>query len=182
MATDLILLIAGSSSGDTSPTDETIKACDGCDVLIHDAQTLELYAKMPERLHSFVTKYHTTTEQLAALATEAKPKLLVVYHTVVFRPGRPLQNFCRQWEPAYGALRKKYSKKKSAHDIRDNLSSGETSTCTNRALAITVNLARLSQNIQTGIYDSVYEASRANEQTPSRSSGARSSREGTREA
>src|SRR6266851_4368785 len=74
-------------SGDTSPTEETIKACNGCDVLVHEAQMLELYAKMPERLHSFVTKYHTTTEQLAALATEAKPKLLVVYHTVAFRPG-----------------------------------------------------------------------------------------------
>jgi ribonuclease BN (tRNA processing enzyme) len=58
-----------------------------CDVLIHDAQTLDLYAKMPERLHSFVTKYHTTTAHLAALATEAKPKLLVMYHTVAFRPG-----------------------------------------------------------------------------------------------
>jgi ribonuclease BN (tRNA processing enzyme) len=74
-------------SGDTNPTEETIKACNGCDVLVHEAQMLELYAKMPERLHSFVTKYHTTTEQLAALATEAKPKLLVVYHTVAFRPG-----------------------------------------------------------------------------------------------
>jgi ribonuclease BN (tRNA processing enzyme) len=74
-------------SGDTGPTDETIKACNGCDVLIHDAQLLELYAKMPERMHSFVTKYHTTTEQLADLATKAKPKLLVVYHTVSFRPG-----------------------------------------------------------------------------------------------
>ena len=74
-------------SGDTSPTEETIKACSGCDVLIHDAQTLDLYAKMPERLHSFVTKYHTTTAQLAALAADAKPKLLVVYHTVAFRPG-----------------------------------------------------------------------------------------------
>jgi ribonuclease BN (tRNA processing enzyme) len=42
---------------------------------------------MPERLHSFVTKYHTTTEQLAALADKAKPRLLVVYHTVAFRPG-----------------------------------------------------------------------------------------------
>jgi hypothetical protein len=42
---------------------------------------------MPDRLHSFVTKYHTTTEQLAALANDAKPKLLVVYHTVAFRPG-----------------------------------------------------------------------------------------------
>lgn len=80
-------------SGDTSPTEETIKACSGCDVLIHDAQTLDLYAKMPERLHSFVTKYHTTTEQLAVLANEAKPKLLVVYHTVAFRPGIAPPNF-----------------------------------------------------------------------------------------
>jgi ribonuclease BN (tRNA processing enzyme) len=46
-----------------------------------------LYEKMPERLHSFVTKYHTTTAQLAVLAAEAKPKLLVIYHTVAFRPG-----------------------------------------------------------------------------------------------
>jgi ribonuclease BN (tRNA processing enzyme) len=74
-------------SGDTSPTEETIKACSGCDVLIHDAQTLDLYAKMPERLHSFVTKYHTTTAQLATLASEAKPKLLITYHTIGFRPG-----------------------------------------------------------------------------------------------
>jgi ribonuclease BN (tRNA processing enzyme) len=74
-------------SGDTNPTEETIKACNGCDVLVHEAQMVELYAKMPERLHSFVTKYHTTTEQLAALAAQAKPKLLVVYHTLGFRPG-----------------------------------------------------------------------------------------------
>jgi ribonuclease BN (tRNA processing enzyme) len=74
-------------SGDTGPTEETIKACNGCDVLVHEAQMLELYVKMPERLHSFVTTYHTTTEQLAALATKAKPKLLVVYHTIGFRPG-----------------------------------------------------------------------------------------------
>jgi ribonuclease BN (tRNA processing enzyme) len=76
-------------SGDTNPTEETIKACNGCDVLIHEAQMLDLYTKMPERLHSFVTKYHTTTEQLAELATKAKPKLLVVYHTISFRPGIP---------------------------------------------------------------------------------------------
>lgn len=74
-------------SGDTGPTEETIKACSGCDILVHEAQLLELYAKMPERLHAFVTKYHTTTAQLAELATKAKPKLLVVYHTVGFRPG-----------------------------------------------------------------------------------------------
>jgi ribonuclease BN (tRNA processing enzyme) len=74
-------------SGDTNPTEETIKACDGCDVLVHEAQMLELYGKMPDGLRYFVTKYHTTSEQLATLATKAKPKLLVVYHTVNFPPG-----------------------------------------------------------------------------------------------
>jgi ribonuclease BN (tRNA processing enzyme) len=57
------------------------------DVLIHEAQPLELLAKMPESIQSFVAKYHTTTEQLAELANRAKPKLLVIYHTVSFPPG-----------------------------------------------------------------------------------------------
>jgi ribonuclease BN (tRNA processing enzyme)/acetyl esterase/lipase len=74
-------------SGDTNPVEATINACNGCDVLIHEAQPLELLAKMPESIQSFVAKYHTTTEQLAELANKAKPKLLVIYHTVSFPPG-----------------------------------------------------------------------------------------------
>jgi len=74
-------------SGDTNPVEETVKACNGCDVLVHEAQPLELLAKMPDSIQSFVAKYHTTTEQLAELASKAKPKLLVVYHTVSFPPG-----------------------------------------------------------------------------------------------
>src|SRR5579864_1161617 len=74
-------------SGDTNPVEATVKACNGCDVLVHEAQPLELLAKMPESIQSFVAKYHTTTEQLAELANKAKPKLLVVYHTVSFPPG-----------------------------------------------------------------------------------------------
>jgi ribonuclease BN (tRNA processing enzyme) len=74
-------------SGDTNPVEEIIQACNGCDVLIHEAQPLELLAKMPESIQSFVAKYHTTTEQLAELAKKAKPKLLVIYHTVSFPPG-----------------------------------------------------------------------------------------------
>jgi ribonuclease BN (tRNA processing enzyme)/pimeloyl-ACP methyl ester carboxylesterase len=74
-------------SGDTNPVEETVKACNGCDVLVHEAQPLELLAKMPDSIQSFVAKYHTTTEQLAELANKAKPKLLVVYHTVSFPPG-----------------------------------------------------------------------------------------------
>ena len=43
--------------------------------------------RSPESIQSFVAKYHTTTEQLAELAKSAKPKLLVIYHTVSFPPG-----------------------------------------------------------------------------------------------
>jgi ribonuclease BN (tRNA processing enzyme) len=74
-------------SGDTNPVEATINACNGCDVLIHEAQPLELLAKMPASIQSFVAKYHTTTEQLAELANKAKPKLLVIYHTISFPPG-----------------------------------------------------------------------------------------------
>jgi ribonuclease BN (tRNA processing enzyme)/pimeloyl-ACP methyl ester carboxylesterase len=74
-------------SGDTNPVEATINACNGCDVLVHEAQSLELLAKMPQSMQSFVAKYHTTTEQVAELATKAKPKLLVIYHTVSFPPG-----------------------------------------------------------------------------------------------
>jgi ribonuclease BN (tRNA processing enzyme)/pimeloyl-ACP methyl ester carboxylesterase len=74
-------------SGDTNPVEGTIDACNGCDVLIHEAQPLELLVRMPKSIQSFVAKYHTTTEQLAALANMAKPKLLVIYHTISFPPG-----------------------------------------------------------------------------------------------
>jgi ribonuclease BN (tRNA processing enzyme)/pimeloyl-ACP methyl ester carboxylesterase len=74
-------------SGDTNPVEETIEACNGCDVLIHEAQPLELLAKLPKSVQSFVAKYHTTTEQVAELAKKAKPRLLVIYHTISFPPG-----------------------------------------------------------------------------------------------
>ena len=74
-------------SGDTSPTEETIKAFNGCDVLIHEARTLELFAKLPVDRRSFGAKNHTTSEQLSALATKANPGLLIVYHAwISWRP------------------------------------------------------------------------------------------------
>jgi ribonuclease BN (tRNA processing enzyme) len=67
-------------SGDTNPTEETIKACNSCDVLIHEARAVEFFARLPEGSRSFGAKYRTTSEQLAALSTKAKPGLLIVYH------------------------------------------------------------------------------------------------------
>lgn len=75
-------------SGDTNPTQATIDACRGCDVLIHEVNTLEALSKRDARFQAFAAKYHTSTEQLAVLATKAKPRLLVLYHhSIALRPG-----------------------------------------------------------------------------------------------
>jgi ribonuclease Z len=67
-------------SGDTSPAQSTINACHGCDVLIHEGTTLTWLANRPAAFQAFAAKYHTTTAQLAELAIQAKPRLLIVYH------------------------------------------------------------------------------------------------------
>jgi len=73
-------------SGDTNPTQATIDACRGCDVLIHEVNTLASLAKRPE-FQPFAAKYHTNTAQLAELASRAKPRLLILYHhSIVLRP------------------------------------------------------------------------------------------------
>jgi ribonuclease BN (tRNA processing enzyme) len=75
-------------SGDTNPTQATIDACRGCDVLIHEAETLDSLANRPADFKAFAAKYHTTTAQLADLATKARPELLILYHaTIAWRPG-----------------------------------------------------------------------------------------------
>jgi ribonuclease BN (tRNA processing enzyme) len=75
-------------SGDTNPTQATIDACRGCDVLIHEVNTLESLAKRDATFQKFAAKYHTSTEQLAELAGKARPRLLVLYHhSIALRPG-----------------------------------------------------------------------------------------------
>ena len=78
-------------SGDTNPTQATINACHGCDVLIHEGTTLAWLAKRPPTFQVFATKYHTTTAQLAELAVQAKPRLLIVYHIQSSSPEELLQ-------------------------------------------------------------------------------------------
>jgi ribonuclease BN (tRNA processing enzyme) len=67
-------------SGDTNPSQATIDACNGCDVLIHEAQTPAWIATRPLAFQRFAAKYHTTTAQLADLARQPKPRLLIIYH------------------------------------------------------------------------------------------------------
>jgi len=68
-------------SGDTSPADSIVKACNGCDVLLHEAYPAGAhYEMLSPQWQAYFKAFHTSTTELAAIATQAKPKLLVLYH------------------------------------------------------------------------------------------------------
>ena len=70
-------------SGDTAPTDEVVKMCDGCDLLLH-----EIYNPRGEELkeahwNEYFRTFHTSPSELAEIARKARPKKLVIYHQVL---------------------------------------------------------------------------------------------------
>jgi ribonuclease BN (tRNA processing enzyme) len=67
-------------SGDTAPTASVIENCNGCDILIHEVYTEGSTLKVSEEWQKYRRSYHTSTVELAEIATKAKPKLLVLYH------------------------------------------------------------------------------------------------------
>ena len=67
-------------SGDTRATDSVVKACNGCDVLVHEVYSAERFTTRPPEWQRYHARAHTSTTELAALAKRARPKLLVLYH------------------------------------------------------------------------------------------------------
>jgi ribonuclease BN (tRNA processing enzyme) len=70
--------------GDESPSETTVDNCNGCDVLIHEVYTQLGYSKSTEAWQKYVTSFHTSTKELAELATKARPKMLILYHQMFF--------------------------------------------------------------------------------------------------
>ena len=74
-------------SGDTSPSESIAEACHGCDVLVHEVYSADrfnsVYGRSGGQYHS---AFHTSTRELAELASKSKPKLLVLYHQLYFGP------------------------------------------------------------------------------------------------
>jgi ribonuclease BN (tRNA processing enzyme) len=67
-------------SGDTAPSEHCVEAYQGCDVLIHEVYSskgLEGRSRAWQRYHSAV---HTSSTQLAEIASTVKPGLLILYH------------------------------------------------------------------------------------------------------
>jgi len=71
-------------SGDCAPSPSVIENCDGCDVLLHEVYTQLGYDESKPDWQKYITNFHTSTKELAELATKARPKLLVLYHQMFF--------------------------------------------------------------------------------------------------
>jgi ribonuclease Z len=67
-------------SGDTTPTQALIDHSQGCDILIHEAYSMESYHKVSARSQEFRRSHHTSSAELAEIANTVKPALLVLYH------------------------------------------------------------------------------------------------------
>jgi ribonuclease BN (tRNA processing enzyme) len=67
-------------SGDTAPKQSVVRACNRCDVLLHEVYS---EAGLSSRTHpgqEYFRSFHTSSVELAKEATEARPRLLVLYH------------------------------------------------------------------------------------------------------
>ncbi len=71
-------------SGDARPNDVIGRACNGCDVLIHEVYSDSGFATIPAIRQKYHAHAHTSATQLGDVAALAKPKLLILYHQLFF--------------------------------------------------------------------------------------------------
>jgi ribonuclease BN (tRNA processing enzyme) len=71
-------------SGDTAPSESIVDHCNGCDVLMHEAYTHLGYQESDPDWRTYSRAFHTEIGELAALATKARPKTLILYHQLYF--------------------------------------------------------------------------------------------------
>jgi len=69
-------------SGDTSPSDAVARACNGCDVLVHEIISSESLKSRTPEWQAYHRAYHTPGYELGDVATKARPKLLLLYHQI----------------------------------------------------------------------------------------------------
>jgi ribonuclease Z len=86
-------------SGDTRPSEAVVKACDGCDVLVHEIISAEHLKQRTPEWQTYHRAYHTLGTDLGDVAAKARPKLLVLYHQIP--PGASDEEFLREVRVRY---------------------------------------------------------------------------------
>jgi ribonuclease BN (tRNA processing enzyme) len=67
-------------SGDTAPTQTIVEMARNCDILIHDVYSAVSIQTRPPEWKEYHSAMHTSSYELAEIASQAKPELLVLYH------------------------------------------------------------------------------------------------------
>jgi ribonuclease BN (tRNA processing enzyme) len=67
-------------SGDATPSDAVVEACNGCGVLVHEVYSQVGFERRDPVWQRYHGDSHTSTVELADLAARARPDLLVLYH------------------------------------------------------------------------------------------------------
>ncbi len=88
-------------SGDTAPCESIVEMSMGCDVLIHEVYSQQGFERLSPDSQKYHSSFHTSSYELAEIATKTKPKLLILYHQLFF-----------EWsteDELLAEIRKKYS-------------------------------------------------------------------------
>lgn len=85
-------------SGDCTPSPALIENSKGCDVLVHEVYSTAGFAKRPAVWQKYHSNFHTSSRQLAEIANQARPKLLVLYHQLFWgTTDEEMENEIRQF-------------------------------------------------------------------------------------
>lgn len=71
-------------SGDCTFSESVIENCNGCDILIHEVYSTAGFARREPEWQKYHAVFHTSSKQLSALASKARPGLVVLYHQLLW--------------------------------------------------------------------------------------------------
>jgi len=71
-------------SGDTAPSEKLVEFYKGCDILIHEVYSVEGLKTRPPEWQEYHKNVHTSSYELAEIASQVQPKLLVLYHQLLW--------------------------------------------------------------------------------------------------
>jgi ribonuclease BN (tRNA processing enzyme) len=71
-------------SGDTAPNESLIASAHGCDVLVHEVYSAAGFETLAPQWRAYHSAVHTSSRELVQIATRVCPKLLVLYHQLLW--------------------------------------------------------------------------------------------------
>jgi len=71
-------------TGDTIATDAVVQACNGCDILVHEVFAKSGLDRRTADWQEYHRASHTSGVELGEIAARAQPKLLVLYHQLMW--------------------------------------------------------------------------------------------------